>query len=186
MPNNIRIQPLYLPDGGDPTDFNEIEANWRFPGMIGGVATFVFGTTGSLTDPRGSKNVQLVRTDSTMTTAPFDGASAWWKNKLTYQVTTSPTDRRGQIAGVFLGNITVGRLAIIQTGGRHGKVKFIDAVTSTPDASGKIVIPSATAAKADCLAAGSAATYPVMGVSAGTYNAAEATCPVDLNIPQVT
>jgi hypothetical protein len=186
MPNNIRIQPLYLPDGGDPAQFNIAESDWRYPGMIGGTATFVFGTAGSLTNPRGSKNVQLVRTDSTMTTAPFNGATAWWKNKLIYQTTTDPTSRRGQVAGVYLGAVTPGRLAIIQFGGRHGQVKFVDAVTSTPDATGKLVIPSATAGKADCLGAGTAATYPVMGVSAGVYNAADATAPVDLNVPQVT
>ena len=88
--------------------------------------------------------------------------------------------------GVFLGAINPGRLAIIQTGGRHGQVKFIDAVTSAPDASGKIVIPSATAAKADCLAAGTASTYPPMGVSAGAYDATNTVAPVDLNIPQIT
>lgn len=184
--NNIRTQPLYLPNGEDPAQFNIAESDWRYPGMIGGTATFVFGTAGSSTNPRGSKNVQLVRTDSTMTTAPFNGATAWWRNKLTYQVTTDPTSRRGQVAGVFLAAITPGRLAIIQTGGRHGQVKFVDAVTSTPDATGKIVVPSATAGKADCLAAGSAATYPPMGVTAGTYNAMEATAAVDLNIPQIT
>lgn len=186
MPNNIRIQPLYLPNSSNPADFNIPESEWRYPGMIGGTATFVFGVAGSSTNPKGSKNVQLVRTDSTMTTAPFDGATAWWKNKLTYQTTTDPTSRRGAVAGVYLGNITPGRLAIIQTGGRHGQVKFIDAVTSAPDASGKIVIPSSTAGKADCLGAGTAATYPPMGTTAGTYNAAAATCAVDLNIPQTT
>lgn len=183
--NNIRTQPLYLPNGQDPAQFNIAESDWRFAGMIGGTATFVFGA-GTTADPRGSKNVQLVRTDSTMTTAPFNGASAWWKNKLTYQVTTDPTNRRGQVAGVFLAAVTPGRLAIIQTGGRHGTVKFVDAPTSSPDATGKLVIPSSTAGKADCLAAGTAATYPIMGTSAGTYDAAGATCAVDLNIPQVT
>lgn len=186
MPNNLRIQPLYLPNSSDPAQFNIPESEWRYPGMIGGSATFIFGTAGSTTDPRGSKNVQLVRTDSTMTTAPFNGATAWWKNKLTYQTTTDPASRRGQVAGVYLGAITPGRLAIIQTGGRHGQVKFIDAVTSAPDATGKLVIPSATAGKADCLAAGTAATYPVMGVSAGTYDATNTVCAVDLNIPQIT
>ena len=184
--NNIRTQPLYLPDGGDPAAFNVAESDWRYPGMIGGTATFVFGTAGSTTNPRGSKNVQLVRTDSTMTTAPYNGATAWWKNKLTYQVTTDPTSRRGQVAGVFLGAVTPGRLAIIQFGGRHGQVKFVDAPTATPTAAGLLVIPSATAGKADCLAAGSAATYPPMGTSAGTYDATNTVCAVDLNIPQVT
>ena len=184
--NNIRTQPLYLPNSQDPAQFNIAETDWRYPGMIGGTATIVFGTPGSTVNPYGSKNVQLVRTDSTMTTAPYNGATAWWKNKLTYQVTTDPTNRRGQVAGVFLGAITPGRLAIVQTGGRHGAVKFIDAVTSAPDASGKLVIPSATAGKADALAAGSAATYPPMGVTAGALNGGDSTAPVDLNIPQIT
>ena len=184
--NNIRTQPLYLPNGYDPAQFNIAEADWRFPGMIGGSCTVVLGTAGSTTDPRGSKTIQLVRTDSTMTVAPFNGAVAWWKNKLTYQVTTDPTGRRGQHAGVFLGPVTAGRLAIIQYGGRHGQVKFIDAPTAAPTAAGLIVIPSATAAKADCLAAGTAATYPALGLSAGTYDAANTVCAVDLDIPQVT
>lgn len=183
--NNIRTQPLYLPNSLDPAQFNIAESDWRYPGMIGGTCTRVFGTQGSLTNPYGSKNIQLVRTDSSMTTAPFNGATAWWNNKLLYKVTTSATNR-GQVAGVFLGAITPGRLAIIQYGGRHGQVKIVDAPTALPDATGKIIIPSATAGKADCLAAGSAATYPPMGTSAGVYNAADATVAVDLNIPQVT
>ena len=64
-------------------------------------------------------------------------------------------------------------------------MKFVDAPTATPDATGLIVVPSATAGKADCLAAGSAATYPRIGRSAGTYNAPNATCIVDLDIPEV-
>ena len=183
MPNNIRIQPLYLPNSNDPAQFNIAESDWRYPGMIGGSCTFVFGA-GTVADPKASKNIQLVRTDSTMTTAPFNGATAWWKNRLTYQTTTATTNR-GQVAGVYLGAVTPGRLAIIQTGGRHPSLKFVDAPTSTPDATGKIVIPSATAGKADCLAAGSASTYPPMGVTAGTYDAANAQCAVDLAIPQV-
>ena len=184
--NNIRTQPLYLPNGANPADFNEIEADWRFPGMIGGSCTIVFGTSGSTTDPRGSKTIQLVRTDSSMSTAPYNGATAWWKNKDTYQVTTDPTGRRGQVAGVFLGPVTPGRLGLVQYAGRHGQVKFVDAPTATPTTAGLIVIPSATAAKADCLAAGTAATYPQLGLSAGTYDGASATCAVDLDIPQVS
>jgi hypothetical protein len=183
--NNIRTQPLYLPNGANPADFNEVEADWRFPGMIGGSCTIVFGA-GTAADPRGSKTIQLVRTDSSMSTAPYNGATAWWKNKETYQVTTDPTGRRGQVAGVFLGAVTAGRLALIQYKGRHGQVKFVDAPVAQPTAAGLIVIPSATAGKADCLAAGTAATYPQMGLSAGTYDAGNTVCAVDLDIPQVS
>lgn len=183
--NNIRTQPLYLPNNADPAKFNERESEWRYPGMIGGSATIVMGTDGHARDPRGSKTVQLVRTDSTATVAPYEGAVAFWKNRLTYQVTTDPTNRRGHVAGVFLNAVTRGNLALILTKGRR-IVKFIDGVTSTPDATGKIVIPSATAGKADCLAAGTAATYPPIGLSAGAYIGASAEGLVDVDIPQVT
>lgn len=185
MPNNIRIQPLYLPNAQDPSQFNVAESDWRYPGMIGGSCTIILGA-GTSADPKVSKTVQLVRTDSAMTTAPFNGATAWWKNRLTYQTTTDPTARRGQVAGVYMGAITPGRLAIVQTGGRHPVVKFVDAPVAAPTTAGLIVIPSATAAKADCLAAGSASTYPALGVSAGTYDAAGTTCAVDLAVPQVS
>jgi hypothetical protein len=175
-----------LPNGANPYDFNEVESDWRFPGMIVGSCTLEFGA-GSASDPVSSKTVQLVRTDSTMTTAPFNGASAWWSDQATYKVTTSPTALgRGRIAGVFLNAVTPGRLGLIQYMGRHPQVKFIDGVTAAPTAAGLIVIPSATAAKADCLAAGSAATYPQMGKTAGAYDAVNTVAPVDLNIPQVT
>lgn len=183
--NNIRTQPLYIPNMADPTLFNEPESAWRYPGMIGGKCTIVYGTEGSATNPRGSKTIQLVRTDSTMTTNPYASAVAWWANRQTYQVTTVPTNRRGQVAGVFQNAVTPGNLALIVTNGRRA-VKFVDAPTATPTAAGLIVIPSATAAKADCLAAGSAATYPAIGRSAGTYNEAETLCLVDIDIPEVS
>lgn len=181
--NNIRTQPLYLPNSQDPAAFNIPESEWRYPGMVGGSATIVLGndSTTPSTNPRGSKTIQLVRTDSTMTVAPYESAVAWWQDRLTYRVTTAATNR-GQVAGVFLGPVTPGNLAIIQTAGRRA-VKFVDAPTSAPDASGKFVIPSATAGKADCVA--TAPTFPIMGLTAGTSGpSAEAL--VDLAIPQQT
>lgn len=185
MPANIRIQPAMLPNGGDPTLVNIPPSGWRWPGMIGGAFTL------TVKDPDGitrSKTYQFVRTDSTMTVNPYDGAVAWWRDQATYQVTTDPTNRRGQVAGVFLNPLTKGNITAIQIGGYHANVKFIDAVTAAPTAAGLIVIPSSTAGKADCLAAGTAATYPAIGVTAGAYNGAAATGPVELRIgePQRT
>lgn len=177
MPNNIRIQPLYLPNGGDPAQFND--TTLMEPGMLGGRATIV-----DPADATRSKTFQMVKSDSTMSVTPYNGASAWWADQATYLVTTDPTGRRGRPAGVFLTNVTPGNYCCIQTQGRHAAVKFIDAVTSAPDATGKFVIPSATAGKADCLAAGTAATYPALGVSAGAYDAPSATGAVDLDVPQ--
>ena len=109
----------------------------------------------------------------------------WWSNQAVYRVTTTVTALgRGRVAGVFKNAVTPGNYCCVQQSG-ISVVKFIDAVTSAPDATGKIVIPSSTNAKADCLAAGTAATYPVLGRSAGTYNAAAAECLVDLDVQPV-
>ncbi len=56
----------------------------------------------------------------------------------------------------------------------------------TKKATGKLVIPSATNGKADCLAAGSAATYPVLGYSAGAMNLGDNSAVVDLDVPETT
>lgn len=178
MPNNIRIQPLYLPNGGDPAQLNV--PTLAQPGMLGGSATIV-----DPADSTRSKTFQLVKSDSTMSVAPYNGAVAWWVSQAEYLVTTAATNR-GRRAGVFLMAVTPGNYCCIQTAGRHAAVKFIDAVTAQPTTAGLFVIPSATAGKADCLAAGTAATYPPLGVTAGAYDAASATAAVDLDVPQTT
>jgi hypothetical protein len=86
---------------------------------------------------------------------------------------------------VFQNAITSGNYGCIQTGG-PATVKFIDAVTAAPTVAGLFVIPSATNAKADCLAAASAPTYPPLGVSAGVYDATNTVGVVDLDVPQTT
>ncbi len=169
-------QTMYLPQGGDPETVNL--SSLQQPGMLGG--RFIHPTTS------GNKEYQLVQTDSTMTVMPYDGATAWWADKANYKVTTSPTALgRGQVAGAFVNAPTPGNYTCIQRQGRHDEIKFVDAPTATPDATGKFVIPSATAGKADCLAAGTAPTYPALGRTAGTYNAGAATCAVDLDVPEV-
>ncbi len=183
MPNNIRLQPMYL-QSGDPELENS--PSLPYPGMLGGRLTIKQpGPPGSpgAEDYR-FKTYQLVQTDSTMTVAPFKGAVAWWSDKTKFLVTTSPTALgRGRIAGIFQNAIAVGNYGCVQTQG-PAIVKFIDTVTAAPTAAGLIVIPSATAGKADCLAAGSAATYPPLGVSAGAYDATNAQAVVDLDVPE--
>jgi hypothetical protein len=183
MANNIRNQPLYL-QSGDPE--SEDVSSLLYPGMLGDRLTIKQpgppGAAGA--EDYRYKTYQLVQVDSTVTTAPFRGAVAWWSDKTRYLVTTSPTALgRGRIAGVFQNAITAGNYGCIQTQG-PGTVKFVDAPTAAPTVAGLIVIPSATAGKADCLAAGSAATYPALGVSAGVYNAAAAEAVVDLDVPE--
>ena len=77
MPNNIRLQPMYL-RSGDPETENE--ASLAYPGMLGGRLTV------NQPGPPGSpgaesyryKTYQLLRTDSSMSVTPYRGAGAWW------------------------------------------------------------------------------------------------------------
>ncbi len=183
MPNNIRNQPLYL-QSGDPGTENV--SSLLYPGMLGSRLTVKEpGPPGSPgAENYRFKTYQLVQLDSTLAASSYKGAVAWWSDKTKFLVTTSPTTLgRGRVAGIFPNAITPGYFGCIQTQG-PATVKFVDAVTAAPTAAGLIVIPSATAGKADCLAAGSAATYPALGVSAGVYNATEATAIVDLDVPE--
>jgi hypothetical protein len=184
MPNAFERQPVYL-QSGDPEAENV--AALYAPGTLGARFTVVQPTRSPAGAEDGrSKRYQLIRTDSTMAVSPFRGAVAWWSDKTQYLVTTSPTALgRGRIAGVFQNAITPGYYGCIQIGG-PATVKFIDAPTAAPTVAGLFVIPSATAAKADCLAAASAATFPPLGVSAGVYNAPNAEGVVDLAVPETT
>lgn len=189
-PNGWFSQPVYIP-GGDPETMNEPSLQYagqlgiRFsyqnpprsiPVESGTVAT---GETGL------PKTFKLVKTDSSMAVAPYDGAVAWFSDQANYVVTTTVTTLgRGRVAGVFKCPVTPGYYTCIQVKGK-GLVKMVDSPTSTPDATGKFVIPSATNGKADCLAAGSAPTYPPIGRSAGTYDAANAQVIVDIDVPEV-
>ncbi len=184
MPNDWGMQPVYL-QSGDPETENT--PTLSYPGLLGARFTVVQPTRAAAGLEEGrSKTYQLIQTDSTMTVSPFKGAVAWWADKTKYLVTTTVTTLgRGRVAGVFQNAITLGNYGCIQKGG-PATVKFIDAVTAAPTAAGLFVIPSATNAKADCLAAASAATYPIIGVSAGVYDAAQALGVVDLDCDLAT
>lgn len=184
-PNSWFSQPTYLP-GGSPETVNV--SSLAYPGQLGTRFNYVMpprtipGLDAS-EDGR-AKAYQVVATDSSMSVAPYDGAVAWWNRQDLYRVTTSPTSLgRGRVAGVFKNAVTPGNFTCIQIKGM-AMVKFIDAVTAQPTAAGLFVIPSATAGKADALAAGSAATYPPLGISAGAYNAANAEGLVNLDVPE--
>lgn len=183
MPNNVRIQPMYLASGDPET---EDIATLNYPGMLGGHITVKQPGPGGAPGAENFrfKQYQLVKTDSSMAVSPFRGAVAWWSDQANYLVTTDPTVLgRGRVAGIFQNAITKGNYGFIQLQG-PATVKFIDAPTATPTAAGLLVIPSATAGKADCLAAGSAATYPKLGVSVAAMNLGDNTAIVDLDVPE--
>jgi hypothetical protein len=185
MANDVRNQPIYLGHQGDPeTVAFDV---WPYPGQIGAKVTIQQpgprgSGAGQVEDYR-SKTYQLVQGDSTMSVTPFPGAVMWWQDKSRYRVTSLPTSTsRGNIAGV-VGNSSpgAGQTFFIQTEG-PARVKVIDA-SALAVAVGDSAIPSATAGKADRTAAGTAPTYPTLGLFASTINLGDATAIVDLAVP---
>lgn len=170
---------------GDPSTVSETTP--YAPGQLGKELpdTFLSSATvgGAAVDAgKGTRIVKYVQCDSTAPLAPFLGAVAWWSDRDNFKVTTSATNR-GQVAGVFMGpNPALGAYGYIGVGGPF-IVKFIDAVTSAPTTAGLLVIPSSTNAKADCLASGSAATFPILGTSNAALDAGNQTaeCILKLN-----
>jgi hypothetical protein len=185
-PNSWFSQPAFI-RGGNPETMNE--SSLLYPGQLGirfEVIQPARSAPADASDVGAPKGFQLVHTDSSMTTNPYDGAVAWWANQALYRVTTNPaTLGRGRVAGVFKTAVTPGYYCCIQIKGRCDRVKFVDAPTAAPTAAGLNVIPSATAGKADCLGAGTAATYPPLGQSAGVYDAVNAEATVDLDVRNV-
>lgn len=185
MPNNV-TKPIQWMQSGNPATVDD--AVLRYPGQLGGEVTVKqpgpAGPPGSPTDAaHREKTFKYVQTDSSMAVSPFLGAVAWWAHVSNYLVTTNPaTLGRGRVAGVFQGVVTPGNYGYVQIKG-PGIVKFVDAPTAAPTAAGLIVIPSATAGKADCLAAGSAATYPALGKSASALDGGTAQAVVELDVP---
>ena len=186
MPFNVRHQPVYLQSGDPETENVPVLA---YPGELGD--RFGWRSQGSPGIESGRYKVyQLVGTDSGMAVGPYDSAVAWWADKTKFQVTTDNTKLgRGRIAGVFVNAITPGNFGCIQVSG-PAEVKFIDGVTvANVIVAGNFVIPSATAGKADVIAAGSSPTYPTLGVTAGILGGADqgggsSTAIVDLDIPE--
>ncbi len=186
-PNSWFSQPAFLP-GGSPDSMNE--PSLAYPGQLGIRFAYIDPPRSAPSDTEGSaagnpKAYKLVQTDSSMAVAPFPGAVAWFADQANSVVTTSPTKLgRGRVAGVFKNAVTPGYFTCIQVKGK-GHVFFVDAPTAAPTAAGLFVIPSATAGKADCLAAASSPTYPIIGRSAGVIQGGTGQAIVDIDVPEV-
>jgi hypothetical protein len=132
-----------------------------------------------------AKRGQVVQYDSIATVAAADGSVAWWVNRAKYLVSVDiGASARGNRAGIIRSAALVNEVCVVQQGGKCS-VQFIDSPTAAPTTAGLIVIPSDTSAKADCLAAGSSATYPALGTSAGTATAhyADVVLDIEPNVP---
>lgn len=186
MSNNIRQQCQWVITG-DPETVNS--AVMAQPGQLGRFLTVKNASSGipvNAGDESGrDKDYRCIRVDSVMTIAPYRGAVAWWADKSRFLVTTDPSRQgRGRVAGVFKNAITKGNFGFIQTGG-PSIVSFLVTPTANPTALGLIVIPSAEQGHADCLAAGSAATYPPLGVSISAFDTTNFTATVDLQVSEL-
>lgn len=163
MPNNI-TQPAVFLQSGSPETENRA-ADGLSGGQLGSRITVKVPPATAGGDQL-AKGYQLVQVDSAMGTAPSAGAVAYWRRSSGYVVTTDPAIAgRGNVAGVFRLAATVDYICCIQ---QTGLVTDLQVQTGTPLDTGLEVIPSATAGKADVMAAGTAATYPVMGRSKST------------------
>jgi len=160
MPNDYPQPAIYLQSGSPATENRP--ADGYSGGELGSRFTMV-----DKADSDRAKGWQLVQLDSTMDVAPSAGAVAYWRNRTGYIVTTDVSVAgRGNPAGVFPNAPTYDYICCVQQQGR-ALVQLQTSPTAVPDDTGKIVIPSATDAKADVLAAGTAASYPALGVSVG-------------------
>ena len=186
MPNNPRQQGVWTGTGNPETyASNSLYA----PGLLGSRVTVIqpTSTPPSFEDGR-AKTYQLVQSDSSMTVAPFRGAVAWWKTRASYLVTTDPTNINA-VAGIFQNNeavspIKAGQFCFVQVEG-PASVKFTDATAAGARTTiGLQVIPSSTAGKAVTMAANTAPTNTVIGLTIAQGEPATAMAVVELGIPQ--
>lgn len=182
MPNRWDMPPVFL-RSGDPEQENEPKL--QYPGQLGMRFTVIQPTRATPGAESGrSKTYQLIKTDSTMSVAPYLGAVAWWADKTQYLTTTSASKLgRGRIAGVYQNAITPGNYGCVQTGG-PATTKLVDAPTAAPTIAGLFVIPSATDGKADVVS--TAPAFPVLGLTASVLNVGDNTIVADLDVPQTT
>lgn len=184
MANIFENQAIFL-QSGDPEQENV--STLYAPGTLGYRFTVVQRSRDAAGVETGrNKRYQIIRTDSTMTVAPYPGAVAWVSDKAQYLVTTNATNRN-RVVGVFQNAITPGNYGCIQIGG-PATVKFLDADMASV-AIGEACIPSSTNAKATRVAVGTAPTHTVIGWVAGpalSTDVLNATAVVDLCLPEWT
>src|SRR5262245_11640713 len=179
MPSNLRQQAAYV-SSGDPESVDDVTA--YAPGMLGarvGVTPTAAGT--ARTGP--TKVYQYVKGDSAMSVSPFAQCLLYWQDADKYVVTTATTNLN-RVAGVYHktgGPSNKGNYFFIQVEGRS-LVRFIDAPTSAPDATGKYVVANAAnAGKVDSIV--TAPTIAVIGVTAGAQDGTSKEALVDLALP---
>jgi hypothetical protein len=170
-PNNNRQQTVYLQSGLPTTENRPVDS------YFGGQAGMKFRVQDAA---KRSQEWQLVQNDSVMDVLPTAGAVAWWIDRAAYRVTTDVSAAgRGNVAGVYGGASSLSYVTCIQKGGYTAQVQI---GAGTPSAAGLFLIPTATDAKAEALAAGTAATYPTLGKTLSTASGSPSACAADLDV----
>lgn len=189
MAENHRSQPMFVSTGNPETVSDspsrvEGSAGWR--GQLGKLLTVkqpgIAGTPG--VEEYRDKTYRYVKSDSSMTVAPFLGAIAWWSTRQEHLVTTdvSAAESQNAVAGVFQNTVTPGDYCFLQIRG-PASVKFTDAEALAAQTAGNQAIPSSTDGKADTETAGTAPTYALIGYCTGSGDAAAALAVVELELP---
>jgi hypothetical protein len=176
MPNNNQQQAIYL-QSGLPTTENRAPDSYS-GGQLGSRFTLAPNNGGNPHNE--AQEWQLVVNDSVMDVLPTAGAVAWWIDRAAYRVTTDVSAAgRGNVAGVYGGASSLGYVTCIQ---KKGPISAIQVSAGTPSAAGLFLIPTATDAKAEALAAGTAATYPVIGKTTSVASGSPNGCAAVLNV----
>ena len=129
------------------------------------------GELGQRVNTNDGKVHQIVVCDSGPSSVAV-GDVAFWKNRLTYQVTNKQADAaegRNAVAGMFEAIVTPGNYCSIQISGR-GNVKC----GATPSIGDAAVAKTGTGSDLDAVAQGTAPTCVVFGVYAGTVSSGKA------------
>lgn len=162
---------------GDPMGSNE--STLQYPGELGleSIAKCNDGI---------DRTMQRVQNDSAPAVAVTAGMVAWWVTEHpSYRVTPAAAQAgggRGRVAGIYPCVVSTDYYTLIVKKGQATPVLFVDAPTAAPDATGLFVVPSATNGKADCLAAGSAPTYPPIGKTVGAQDGTTKLANVDVDV----
>lgn len=177
MPSNIRQQAAWVSTGNPET---VDDATPYAPGMLGSTVTVAPSVAGTARTGPG-KTYQYVKGDAAMAVAPFAHCVMYWQDQDKYVVTTATTNLN-RVAGIcHVVPASKGNNFYVQTEGRS-LVRYIDAPTSAPDATGKFVVANAAnPGKADSIV--TAPTIAVIGVSAGAQDGTSKEGLVDLQIP---
>lgn len=186
MPNNTNQQGVYVSDPDNHDDKTLYARGNLGQRYIYHIPLRSTPGVGPVAVTGGSRSMQIVKMDSTLTTPPTRGAVIWWRDKAAYEVTTNQTNaiNRNEVAGVMPGGCTPGNYTSIQyRGPQYTQVTAADAAAFV---TGDSLIPSAAdQGRASRVALGTAPTHTKIGTATGPVVGGNLVL-TDLCIPETT